>query len=97
MLDAMKGLRRGGRAVNVGGVAEILPLSVHWLMGMNIQLIGNCWFSTGEGQDLAEMARTGSLNLGAFEHRRIALSDVNEALTSLQSESRGFNNFVVVP
>jgi alcohol dehydrogenase len=98
MMDALRGLRRGGRAVNVGGVAETLPLSVHWLMGMNIQLIGNCWFSTGEGQELTEMARTGTLNLSAFEHRRIALKDVNEALSSLHdAASRGFNNFVVVP
>jgi len=97
MYEALRGLRRGGRAVNVGGVAEILPLSVHWLMGMNIQLIGNCWFNTGEGQELAEMARTGTLNLAAFEHRRIPLKDVNEALSSLQNEGRGFNNYVVIP
>jgi D-arabinose 1-dehydrogenase-like Zn-dependent alcohol dehydrogenase len=97
MLEAMRGLRRGGRAVNIGGVMEPLPLSVHWLMGMNIQLIGNCWFATGEGQELAEMARTGTLNLSVFEHRRIPLADVNTHLSALQDAGRGFNNFVVIP
>jgi len=97
MQDALNALRRGGRGVNIGGVGEPLPLNVHRMMGMNIQLIGSCWFTTGEGQDLAEMARAGTLNLSALEHRRIPLKDVNEGLSSLQDANRGFNNFVVIP
>jgi alcohol dehydrogenase len=97
MQDALNALRRGGRGVNVGGVGEPLPLNVHRLMGMNIRLIGSCWFTTGEGQELAEMARAGTLDLSVLEHRRIPLKDVNEGLTSLQDASRGFNNFVVIP
>jgi threonine dehydrogenase-like Zn-dependent dehydrogenase len=97
MLDVLRALRRGGRAVNIGGVAETLPLSVHWMMGMNIQLIGSCWFTTGEGQEMAEMARAGTLDLSVFEHRRIPLKNVNEGLASLQDVNRGFNNFVVIP
>jgi alcohol dehydrogenase len=97
MLDAMRGLRRGGRAVDIGGVAETLPLSVHWLMGMNIQLIGNCWFNTGEGQELADMAGAGTLDLSPLQHRRIPLAEVNSALSSLQDANAGFNNFVVIP
>ena len=97
MLDALRALRRGGRAVDVGGVAETLPLNVHWMMGMNIQLIGSCWFTTGEGQEMAEMARVGTLDLSVLEHRRISLRDVNDALSSLQDANRGFNNFVVIP
>jgi D-arabinose 1-dehydrogenase-like Zn-dependent alcohol dehydrogenase len=97
MQDALNCLRRGGRGVNIGGVGEPLPLNVHRMMGMNIQLIGSCWFTTGEGQDLAEMARAGTLNLSVLQHRRIPLKDVNEGLTTLQDASRGFNNFVVIP
>jgi len=97
MQDALSALRRGGRGVNIGGVAETLPLSVHRIMGMNIQLIGSCWFSTAEGQELAEMARVGTLDLSVFEHRRIPLRNVNEGLSSLQDANRGFNNFVVIP
>jgi D-arabinose 1-dehydrogenase-like Zn-dependent alcohol dehydrogenase len=97
MLDALRALRRGGRAVDIGGVAETLPLNVHWMMGMNIQLIGSCWFTTGEGQEMAEMARVGTLDLSALQHRRVSLKDVNDALSSLQDTNRGFNNFVVIP
>jgi alcohol dehydrogenase len=97
MQDALNSLRRGGRGVNIGGVGEPLPLNVHRLMGMNIQLIGSCWFTTGEGQELAEMARAGTLDLSVLEHRRIPLKEVNEGLSSLQDANRGFNNFVVIP
>lgn len=97
MQDALNSLRRGGRGVNIGGVGETLPLNVHRMMGMNIQLIGSCWFSTGEGQELAEMARAGTLDLSVLEHRRIPLKNVNEGLSSLQDANRGFNNFVVIP
>lgn len=97
MQNALDALRRGGRGVNIGGVGEPLPLNVHRMMGMNIQLIGSCWFKTGEGQELAEMARPGTLNLSVFEHRRIPLDEVNEGLESLQDASRGFNNFVIIP
>lgn len=97
MQDALNCLRRGGRGVNIGGVGEPLPLNVHRMMGMNIQLIGSCWFTTGEGQDVAEMAHSGTLNLSVFEHRRIPLSEVNEGLAKLQDANRGFNNFVVTP
>lgn len=97
MQEALNALRRGGRGVNIGGVGEPLPLNVHRLMGMNIQLIGSCWFTTGEGQDLAEMSRAGTLDLSVLEHRRIPLKDVNEGLSTLQDANRGFNNFVVIP
>ncbi len=97
MQDALNALRRGGRGVNIGGVGEPLPLNVHRMMGMNIQLIGSCWFATGEGQELAEMARARTLNLSVLEHRRIPLQNVNEGLNSLQDANRGFNNFVVIP
>jgi D-arabinose 1-dehydrogenase-like Zn-dependent alcohol dehydrogenase len=97
MLDALNALRRGGRDVNIGGVGEPLLLNVHRIMGMNIQLIGSCWFTTGEGQELAEMARAGTLDLSVLEHRRIPLKNVNEGLCSLQDANRGFNNFVVIP
>jgi D-arabinose 1-dehydrogenase-like Zn-dependent alcohol dehydrogenase len=97
MQDALNALRRGGRGVNIGGVGELLPLNVHRMMGMNIQMIGSCWFSTGEGQELAEMARAGTLDLSVLEHRRVPLKDVNEGLSTLQDANRGFNNFVVIP
>ena len=79
------------------GDAETLPLNVHWIMGMDIQLIGSCWFTTGDGQELAGMARVGTLDLSVMQHRCVSLKDVNGALSSLQDANRGFNNFVVIP
>jgi D-arabinose 1-dehydrogenase-like Zn-dependent alcohol dehydrogenase len=97
MLDALRALRRGGRAVDIGGMAETLPLNVHWMMGMNIQLIGSCWFTTAEGQELAEMSRVGTLDLSILQHRRFPLRGINDAVSSLEDGNRGFNNFVVIP
>jgi alcohol dehydrogenase len=72
-------------------------LNIHAHHPVDIQLIGSCWFTTGEGQELAEMARAGTLDLSVLQHKRVALKAVNEALSSLQDANRGFNNFVVVP
>ena len=43
------------------------------------------------------MARVGTLDLSALQHRRVSLKDVNDALSSLQDANCGFNNFVVIP
>src|SRR4051812_1570937 len=97
MVDALRSVRRGGRAVNVGAVAEVLPLDVHWLMDEQIQLIGSNWFTAAQGQEMAELARTGQLNLSAFEHRRFPLEDVNNAISGLSDRNGGFSNYVIVP
>ena len=60
MLDSMRGVRRGGRVVNVGGVADELPLDVKWLMDEQVQVIGSNWFTTAQGQEMADMVDTGT-------------------------------------
>lgn len=97
MQDALRGLRRGGKAVNVGGAAGVLPVDVHWLMDEQIQLIGSNWFSSAQGQEMAELARAGTLDLSAFEHHRFPLSEINAALDGLKKRSSGFSNYVVTP
>src|SRR5438552_10164160 len=79
MLDSIKGVRRGGKIVNVGGVAEDLPIDIKWLMDEQVQLIGSNWFTTAQGQEMAEMVRTRTIDLSYLEHRRFPLSRVNEA------------------
>jgi alcohol dehydrogenase len=44
MVDAIYALRRGGRAINIGGVGEKGPLDVHWMMDEQIEFIGSNWF-----------------------------------------------------
>ncbi|WP_433475058.1 alcohol dehydrogenase catalytic domain-containing protein [Spirillospora sp. CA-142024] len=97
MLDSLQGVRRGGRVVNVGGVADRLPLDVKWLMDEQVQLIGSNWFSTAQGQEIADMVRTGALDLGYLEPQRFPLSEVNEAISGLRHRSGGFSNYVVIP
>jgi D-arabinose 1-dehydrogenase-like Zn-dependent alcohol dehydrogenase len=97
MLDSMQGVRRGGKIVNVGGVADVVPVDMKWLMDEQVQLIGSNWFSTAQGQELAHMVETGALDLTYLEHERFSLDDVNRAISGLKDRRGGFSNYVVVP
>jgi D-arabinose 1-dehydrogenase-like Zn-dependent alcohol dehydrogenase len=97
MVDALQSVRRGGRAVNVGAVAETLPLDIHWLMDEQIQVIGSNWFTAAQGQEMAELARAGLLDMSVFEHRRFPLDEVNHAISGLSDRNGGFSNYVIVP
>src|SRR5262249_56896803 len=57
MIDAIYALRRGGIAMNIGGMGEKGPLDVHWMMDEQIAFIGSNWFSPGDGQGLAALGR----------------------------------------
>jgi alcohol dehydrogenase len=97
MIDAIYALRRGARAINCGGMGEKVAMDVHWMMDEQIEFIGSNWFSPGDGQDLAEMARAGTLDLSVFEHRVTKLAQVNDALAAIPNRNGGFTNIVVVP
>jgi alcohol dehydrogenase len=97
MMRALYCLRRGGRAVNVGAVLETLPLNAFWMMTNRIGLQGSVWFTTGEGEEMAEMARVGTLDLSVLEHRVSPLSKVNEVLAAMDDRTGGFTNFVIDP
>jgi D-arabinose 1-dehydrogenase-like Zn-dependent alcohol dehydrogenase len=97
MRDSMRGVRRGGKIVNVGGVADDLPIDVKWLMDEQVQLIGSNWFTTAQGQEMAEMVRTGVIDLSYLKHRKFPLSQVNDAISGLKDREGGFSNYVVIP
>ena len=97
MMRALYCLRRGGRAVNVGAVMEMLPVNAFWLMTNRIGLQGSVWFTTAEGEDLAAMAGAGTLDLSVLEHRVAPLSKVNEVLAGMDDRNGGFTNFVIDP
>lgn len=97
MLDSLQGVRRGGKVVNVGGVADALPVDMKWLMDEQVQLIGSNWFTTAQGQELADMVETGTLDLSYLEPVRFPLSEVNEAISGLKDRNGGFSNYVVIP
>lgn len=97
MVDALKSVRRGGKAVNVGAVAEPVPVDIHWLMDEQIQVIGSNWSTAAQCQDMAEMARAGTLDLTVFEHRRFPLAEINAAISGLQDRNGGFSNYLIIP
>ena len=97
MLDSMRGVRRGGAVVNIGGCADTLPVDVKWLMDEQVRLIGSNWPSTRQTQVIADMVGAGALDMSYLEHRRFPLSQVNEAIASLSDRHGGFSNYVVVP
>jgi D-arabinose 1-dehydrogenase-like Zn-dependent alcohol dehydrogenase len=97
MMRALHTLRRGGRAVNVGALMEVLPLNAFWLMTNRIGLQGSVWFTTGEGEEMAAMAGAGTLDLSVLKHRVSPLSQVNEAIAGMADRDGGFTNFVVDP
>jgi D-arabinose 1-dehydrogenase-like Zn-dependent alcohol dehydrogenase len=97
MMRALYCLRRGGRAVNIGAVMEVLPINAFWLMTNRIGLQGSVWFTTAEGEDMAAMAGAGTLDLSVLEHRVSPLSKVNEALAGMDNRDGGFTNFVIDP
>lgn len=60
MLDAIKTLRRGGVAVDIGGMMERPALDLFSMMCSQNSVIGSLWFSTGEAQHVADLAGSGA-------------------------------------
>lgn len=98
MVRAMHSLRRGGRAVNVGAVTEPLAINAFWLCANRIALEGSVWFTTAEGEEIAAMASTGSLDLSCLDHRIVPLDKINELLEQMPGNTDGgFANYVIDP
>jgi alcohol dehydrogenase len=97
VLDAFAGLRRGGKAVSIGGVADPIALQPFPLMCQQLSLIGSLWFTAGEGQDMAAMAEQGVLDLSVYEHVGFGLEQINEALAAVETRNGGFTNVVIRP
>jgi alcohol dehydrogenase len=97
MVDELSALRRCGRLVNIGAVAAPPPVDVHTMMDRNQSLIGSAWFTTPEGQEMAEMIRGGTLDMSVFRQESYTLDQVNEVLGGIDNRHGGFSNFTVVP
>jgi len=97
LMDAIYALRRGGKAINIGGVGEKTVMDIHWMMDNQIEFIGSNWFTVADGEALSAMAEAGTLDLSVFQHVRIRLSEVNRALDGSQFRDGGFTNLVIVP
>lgn len=95
VVESIKALRRGGTYVNTGGVFDPLPIDSVDLMTHQKSIVGSLWFTTGEGQAMADMAEAGVLDLNVFEHQRFGIDAVDEALAALERRNGGFTNLVV--
>jgi D-arabinose 1-dehydrogenase-like Zn-dependent alcohol dehydrogenase len=97
-LAAMHSVSRGGRIVTIGGMEKDLPINPIWIMCSQISYLGSAWFTTAQGEDMAKMAKAGTLDLSKLRHQRFGLNEVNEALDAAQHRDHGgFNNIVVMP
>ncbi len=96
-LQGLRGLRRGGIAVDIGAVAGELPIDVHWLMDHNQRLYGSAWFTTLEGQEMADMVASGVADFSLLETQSYPLSEVNTAISGIAQRHGGFSNFVICP
>ena len=98
MMRAIRTLRRGGKAVNVGAVAGNLPLDAFWMMTNQIGIEGSVWFTPAEGEEIVALADAGFLNLSVFEHRVAPLSGVDDTLAQMRTNTDGgFANYVIEP
>ncbi|MBH3426427.1 zinc-binding dehydrogenase [Pseudomonas alkylphenolica] len=95
-VDAMQAVTRGGRIVQIGGVAGPIPIDPHPFMCAQLQYIGSLWFSTREGEEMASMVESGILDLSHLEARAYALEQLNEALDDIQAQGNGFTNFHIL-
>lgn len=95
MKDAMAGVRRGGRIVNIGGTAGDLPVDVKWWMDEQMELIGSVWFTVAEGYEMAEMIRSGTVDLSVLETRSWPLDKINEGISGAANGNGGFTSYLV--
>ncbi len=96
--EAQAGVKRGGMTVNIGALAEKLPLNPTQFMTSAMGYRGSNWFTPAEGALMAEMAATGVLDLSPWVARVYPLEGVNQALADIRDERPGgFVNVVVAP
>lgn len=89
MKDAMHGVRRGGRIVNIGGTAGELGVDVKWWMDEQMELIGSVWFTAADGIEMANMVRSGVVDLSVLEPMTWPLDSINEAINGATSGNGG--------
>lgn len=95
--EGLRSMRRGGTAIDIGALMGDVTLDVHQLMDNNQRLIGSAWFTTHEGQEMADMIGAGIVDFSILEHHAEPLDNVNEAISGIAERHGGFSNFVIHP
>jgi alcohol dehydrogenase len=95
-IDAMRAVARGGRIIQIGGVAGPIPIDPHPFMCAQLQYIGSLWFSSVEGDEMARLIDSGMVDLSLIEERPYRLDQLDRALDDIQTQGDGFTNFHIV-
>jgi D-arabinose 1-dehydrogenase-like Zn-dependent alcohol dehydrogenase len=93
--DAMHGVRRGGKIVNIGGTAGELGVDVKWWMDEQMELVGSVWSTTAEGIELAGMLGSGVLDISVLQPKSWPLDEINDAISGVSSGEGGFTSYLV--
>ncbi|WP_406437249.1 alcohol dehydrogenase catalytic domain-containing protein [Streptomyces sp. NBC_01613] len=93
--DAMRGVGRGGRIVNIGGTAGELGVDVKWWMDEQMELIGSVWFTTAEGLELAGLLGSGAIDVAVLQPKSWPLDEINDAISGVSSGEGGFTSYLV--
>lgn len=93
--DAMHGVARGGRIVNVGGTAGELGLDVKWLMDESREIVGSAWFTTAESLELVDMIRYGVIDMSVLVPMAWPFDEINDAINGVTSGEGGFTSYLV--
>jgi threonine dehydrogenase-like Zn-dependent dehydrogenase len=93
--DAMLGVGRGGRIVDVGGTAGELGLDIKWLMDEARELVGSAWFTTAESMELVDMIRYGVIDMSVLQPKAWPFEQINEAINGVTSGEGGFTSYLV--
>ena len=96
-LAAINALKLGGTAVNIGALSEPLALNPFQFMNRGTQFRGSNWFTTAEGQTMAELAGAGVIDLSPWQTRGFPLEAVADALDLVKTRPGGLTNIVVWP
>lgn len=93
--DAMHGVKRGGRIVNIGGTAGNLDVDVKWWMDEQMELLGSVWFTSAEAMELAAMLGSGTVDISVLQPKSWPLEEINEAISGVASGDGGFTSYLV--
>jgi alcohol dehydrogenase len=96
-LESLKTLGRGGQLINIGDVGGDVPMNLFHMMAKEHGFTGSVWFTTAQGQEMADMVESGVVDLSVFEHSIHKLEDVNAAISGIKHRNGGFSNFVICP
>lgn len=98
LLEAVASLARGGTLVDIGGMMERPEVNLFAMMCSQQSIIGSLWFTTGQAQEMSDLAGCGALDLSVLEHHTFPLEKINEMLDEgLPARHGGFTNFIATP